>query len=497
VTASIAVARALSSALLVLAAPSSAVDELNGLADPYVRVSDPPGHVFRVDPEDRHGHSAICRLERADGELVWEATLAPAPRDALVLADGSVAAFAWSVLWIFAPDGSAILDEDVESLQRHAVDAWPLPDVASVRPMSDPRRVAFGIRAEGGRFEQRVHSLDTGEEVERFTEGRAPIPALPCNLRLDPGPEPATIVLRELERTVLRLPEPSEMRFAWDAVLNASGRCVVLEARNKLHFFAPDGELQRSMESTHLKTRRSGVFESLLALDPNGTLFASSRTAFASPPFYMRVSPAGEELGIVEIDPGEENGGVRRRVLFLPSSGRAWAVGDGGARLLSIDGEVLRSVAKRPDRRWIYKVEGSAMASDGSLLLAEVRPSGTDGSGLGPMDMGPGSGAWHRFSADGELVASYEPRPQFGDGSAFDGEWLVAGGYGRLDLHRVEDGAFYRFGVPLADVGSKLMCLPFLVKPGELAVWRSDWNVVRYAWPPELPALDAKRDDAR
>lgn len=81
---------------------------------------------------------------------------------------------------------------------------------------------------------------------------------------------------------------------------------------------------------------------------------------------YLRFSPAGERLGSVpkRLDSTE-------RWYFQVQTGRLWAVTWDQIALVDATGEIIRRIARRPDRNWLRWIRAAAVAPDGSLAVLE------------------------------------------------------------------------------------------------------------------------------
>jgi hypothetical protein len=163
-----------------------------------------------------------------------------------------------------------------------------------------------------------------------------------------------------VEQVLGEPPDAPTLRSIGGAKIDQVGNVYLAEQRNFItHVFDTTGRRVRLLRPSPSDFESSGFCAIDVAAD--GRVFVNG----------LGFSPSGERLGFRKLPGGtNEPDFCYGRVRSQPHANRYWIVGREEAALVGEDDAVVTTLKRRPNGDWLDQIEGSAVAPDGSLVLA-------------------------------------------------------------------------------------------------------------------------------
>jgi hypothetical protein len=247
--------------------------------------------------------------------------------------------------------------------------------------------------------------------------------------------------------------------------VDAGGRIYAASQRTgAVHVFGPDGGRLRVCVPDKDDVPEGLSLPQLTVSDAGDIYLGLDGPGGA--PRYLHFSAEGKRVGVETL--GLDS--IREGWYCQPGTDRRWVLGYEEVFLVDGGGEVLRTLSRRPDGRWLEMFEGAAVAPDGSLA---VLSSG-----------GEGPSAVSLYGPRGEPVRTFALPPAAGRpilALAYDGRRVVVPGEKEIFLFDASGEALGRFAPPPDDGAS---WTPFLAKEGrELLLFNGRTTLYRFAMP--------------
>lgn len=258
-------------------------------------------------------------------------------------------------------------------------------------------------------------------------------------------------------------PEPGEGGLTGIRALTVApdGRIFAINERDaSVHAFAKDGTPLRVLrpESTDFSID-TGIGSITLA--GAGEVFYLPDDQYKQGrKGYLHFDAAGNRVGFAPFRLGQ----VSEDWLFKPGSHERWILGYESIALAGADGAIIREIKKRPNGDWIERVNGGAVAPDGSLAVV-ASPSGFGMRGPATINV---------YKPDGEPVRTL---PLDGQSVfarlAFTGTHAISTDGPTLQVHPVDGGPVRHFTLPTAEGRQGWWTIFYVEGSGELWGWNS------------------------
>ena len=166
-----------------------------------------------------------------------------------------------------------------------------------------------------------------------------------------------------VEQVLGEPPDAPTLRRIGGAKIDQAGNVYLAEERNLItHVFDATGRRVRLLHPSPGDFEKGGSCAIDVAAD--GRIFVGG----------LGFSPGGERLGFRKL-PGdmEEPSVYEGRIRYQPHANRYWIISSEEATLVGEDNAAITTLKRRPNGDWLDVITGSAVAHDGSLVLAAGR----------------------------------------------------------------------------------------------------------------------------
>ncbi len=275
-----------------------------------------------------------------------------------------------------------------------------------------------------------------------------------------------------VEKIIGREPSDDALEEIHAIALDPNGRIYAINGRtSSVHMFGSDGTPIRVLRPlpTDFPTKGHGLCS--ITLDGNGVVYYDMDTSYANPQGpYLALSSEGERLGFNHAS----HSSIGWHWLFQPGTQRRWVLGYDSVLLVD-DQEDPIEITRRPNNKWLERLQDGSVAPDGSLAVI-VSPSGFRGI-RGPAEM-------CLYDADGSPMGSFP----LGEESifarvAFDGTTVVTADGGVIRFYDLEGGNLRTFAPPSPDPRPPHW-VPTIAPDGQLLLRASrSTKLLRYRMP--------------
>lgn len=167
-----------------------------------------------------------------------------------------------------------------------------------------------------------------------------------------------------VDRTLGRDPRPDELGKIVGITADRQGRLYLVDERTgAVHIFDDQGRKLRVCRPAPADFSRN-LSEPHVAAADDGSVFLQENLGGNRPPGILQFDPAGNRLEFKEFT-GESD----QRCYVQPGTKNLLITVTHFAGLIGPDGQVLKAVNRRADRRWLDYIIGVAFASDGSFAI--------------------------------------------------------------------------------------------------------------------------------
>ncbi len=266
------------------------------------------------------------------------------------------------------------------------------------------------------------------------------------------------------------LGEPPDARWFREAeavTIDGRGRIYAVASRSgDVHVFDPDGRWLRVCRPGPDDIREKLSLPHMTVSDAGDVYLGVAGHEGGS---YLHFAPDGRRVGIEGL--GLDS--IQEDWYAQPGTDRRWVLGYEKVFLVDGAGKTIRTIDRRPDRRWLESPREASVAPDGSIAVV---------SGAGIFATGPQ--AVSLYSAEGEPKLAF-PLPESVAWShpriAYDGRRVVAIGEKEIVVFDASGKPLGRF-TPAE--GGEAWWTPFLTRSGrELVLFDGRKSLFRYEVP--------------